>query len=121
MLPDRFFLNPGFTCWREKTSLSREQEALHGELRFRPGVYLQPKVDSNFRIAAGSGISAVYSDEEFNFLIDPLWLGAEYHFSRWALITGIRIPSVLGYARDIIQENKVTGGILISVGVMLKW
>jgi hypothetical protein len=121
MLPDRFFLNSGFTFWRENTPLSQEQEALHGELRLSPGVYLLPKVDSDFRIAAGTGVSLVFTGGGYNFLADPLWISGEYHFSRWALAAGVRLPSILGYTRDIFQENKVAGGMLLSAGVMLKW
>jgi hypothetical protein len=121
ILPDRWFLKLGYALWQDKTLLSSNRETLHQELRFGTGLYVLPRNNWAFRMLLGSGVSLAFADGGSTFIADPLWLGLEYHFSRWALVSEVRFPEVLGYSRNTFGSDKTDFGVCLSFGVMLKW
>jgi hypothetical protein len=122
-LPDRLFLKLDWSIWNGETVLSggEGETANHQELRLGAGINLLPFTISAFRLLGGTGFSMTFANSGFNLLADPLWLGMEYHFSRWAIQGEVRFPLVLGYGRNAFSEDQINSGIIFSVGVMLKW
>ncbi|MDR2807780.1 MAG: hypothetical protein LBB43_02105 [Spirochaetaceae bacterium] len=122
ILPDRFFLSGGWSIWSDKTELSGDSETVHHEWRLRAGLYLLPWNDFVFRLFAGTGLSFTLTDNfQSRFLADPLILGAEYHFSKWAFVAEYRFPSVLGYSRSSLGSAALNMDSFLSFGVQLKW
>ncbi|MDR0411685.1 MAG: hypothetical protein LBH75_06900 [Treponema sp.] len=119
--PDRWFLKLGFGMWNASTALSSFEDKAHGELRFGTGLSLLPKNRWPLRLIMGTGVSFVFSDTQYDFLADPLWLGMEYHFSRWALVGEFRLPKIFWYARDTFEKDRTDFGMCISFGAMIKW
>ncbi|MDR1074179.1 MAG: hypothetical protein LBL45_10985 [Treponema sp.] len=118
---DRWFFNAGYSLWQEKLPLNPDRGRLYQELRFGTGLYLLPDTKLPFRVLAGTGVSIVFVDNAANFLADPLWLGAEYHFSRFAIISEVRLPEIFTYSRNSFGSDVSDGGWCVSFGVMLKW
>jgi hypothetical protein len=118
---DRWFFNAGYSLWQEKTSLNPDRGRLYQELRFGTGLYLLPDRKFPFRVLAGTGASIVFVDNAAHFLADPLWLGAEWHFSRFAIISEVRLPELFTYSRNSFGSDVSDGGWCVSFGVMLKW
>jgi hypothetical protein len=118
---DRWFFNVGYSLWQEKLPLNPDRGRLYQELRFGTGLYLLPNRKSPFRLLAGTGASIVFVDNAVNFLADPLWFGAEYHFSRFAIISEVRVPEIFTYSRNSFGSDVSDFGWRVSFGVMLKW
>ncbi|MDR0785236.1 MAG: hypothetical protein LBE74_05055 [Treponema sp.] len=121
LYPDRWFLKLDYGMWNASDALSSFKDKAHGELRFGTGLSLLPKNRWPLRIIAGTGASLVFSDTQYDILADPLWLGLEYHFSRWALVGEFRSPKVFWYERDTFGEDRTDFGMCVSFGAMIKW
>jgi hypothetical protein len=120
-LPDRWFFKLGYALLQEEIPLEIDRGRLFQELRFGTGLYILPQRTFPFRLLVGTGISAVFVDNASHFLADPLWFGAEYHFSRFALISEVRLPEIFTYSRNAFGSELSDFGYCISFGVMLKW
>jgi hypothetical protein len=119
---DRWFFKTGYSLWQEELPLNPDRGRLYQELRFGTGLYLLPDRKFPFRLLAGTGVSVVFVNGTVDFLADPLWLGAEYHFSRFAIISEIRLPAMFKYARYSFGSSGMSDfGYCVSFGVMLKW
>ncbi len=119
-LPDRLFFKGSYSLRTERGALDQAGRGnLTHELRIGIGVNLLP-VLIPFRLIAGTGVSATFNNGA-NFLADPLWLGAEYHFSRFAITGEVRLPALFSYSRDVFGAKSADKGVCISFGVMLKW
>ncbi|MDR2149703.1 MAG: hypothetical protein LBO67_02560 [Spirochaetaceae bacterium] len=122
LLPDRLFLSGGWSIWSDITELSGGLEMVHHEWRLRAGLYLLPWNDFVFRLFVSTGLSFILTDNfQSRFLADPFILGAEYHFSKWALVAEYRFPSVLGYSRSSFGSTALNMDSFLSLGVQLKW
>ncbi|MDR1127428.1 MAG: hypothetical protein LBL06_04785 [Treponema sp.] len=119
--PDRWFLKFSYGIWNARTALSSFKDKAHGEFRFGTGLSLLPKNRWALRIIAGTGASLVSSGNQYDILADPLWFDVEYHFSRWALVSEIRLPKVFWYDRETFGKDRTDFGTCISFGVMIKW
>lgn len=118
---DRWLFNAGYSLWQEKLPLNPDRGRLYQELRFGTGVSLLPNRKFPFRLLAGTGMSIVFVDSAVNILADPLWFGAEYHFSRFAIISEVRLPELFTYSRNSFGSDVSDFGWCVSFGVMLKW
>ncbi|MDR2193667.1 MAG: hypothetical protein LBP19_04265 [Treponema sp.] len=119
---DRWFFKTGYSMWQEALPLNPDRGRLYQELRFGTGLYLLPDRTFPFRALAGTGVSVVFVNGTVNFLADPLWFGAEYHFSRFALISEVRLPSVFTYSRHAFGGGEAPDfGYSVSFGILLKW
>ncbi|MDR0643988.1 MAG: hypothetical protein LBG05_03595 [Treponema sp.] len=121
IFPDRWFLKLGYGMWTASTALSSFKDKAHSELRFGTGLSLLPKNRWPLRFIAGTGASLVFSGTQYDILADPLWLGLEYHFSRWALTSEVRLPKIFWYGRDTFGKDRADFGMCISFGAMIKW
>ncbi|MDR2483545.1 MAG: hypothetical protein LBD08_07955 [Treponema sp.] len=119
-LPDRLFLQADWAV--QPRPASQAEGAPYQELRVGAGLYILPRNGIPFRLLAGTGLALVFSSDEADFQSDPLWLGAELHFSQWAVVSALRFPSLMGYDRDIFGGGKIgTDSYCFTIGVMLKW
>ncbi|MDR2793436.1 MAG: hypothetical protein LBB61_07205 [Treponema sp.] len=117
---DRWFVKAGYSLWQEEQPLNPDRGRLYQELRFGTGLYLLPDRKFPFRLLAGTGVSVVFVNGTADFLGDPLWIGAEYHFSRFAIISEVRLPELFTYSRHAFGRDDMLG-YCISFGVLLKW
>lgn len=119
-LPDRLFLQADWAVLPR--AASQAEGAPYQEMRVGAGLYILPRSGIPFRLLAGTGLALVFSSDEADFQSDPLWLGAEVHFSQWAVVSALRFPDLIGYSRDIFGGGKLgTGGYCFTIGIMLKW
>jgi hypothetical protein len=121
LLPDRWFFKCNYALWNEKLPVERDRGQLCQEMRLGTGLYLLPKNTYPFRLLAGTGASAVFLGGQISFFADPLWLGAEYHFSRFALVGEVRFPELFTYSRGAFGNGDPDSDYYVSFGVMLKW
>jgi hypothetical protein len=118
---DRVFLKAAYSLWSKSSPLDDSgRGGLFHELRFGVGLNIMPNHAIPFRLIVGTGASAVFSGGA-HFLADPFWIGAEYHFSRFAVIGEFRLPEIFSYSRDVFGGGVYDFGFCLSFGVLLKW
>lgn len=130
-LPDRLFVRLDNAFWAGYSFLPGAIPIFHDEVRFGLGLYLQSRNDSPLRASIGTGGSGIFSvipplegaqaRSALDILLDPLWVGLEWHFPNWAIIYEIRLPYATG--TGFINQgwlNSGEGSPFISVGVLIK-
>lgn len=130
VMPDRFFFSLSDALWMNYTFQQGAYPVFHTEIRGEFGMYLQRAVDAPFRITMGMALGGIYTwipafaDEigRIDLVMDPLFIGLEYHFPTWAIFIKNRFPFALGtgYLDRALMEIPGMGPQFWSVGVLIK-
>lgn len=131
LVPDQLFLGAENTVWVSYAFLPGALPLIHNEARAMVGGHLFTNPQNRFRITNGIGVGTILTylpapnlqDQLYvDFVLDPLMIGLEYHFTWGMLWAEVRKPFALGTGLlDFGWMDPGNLGIIITLGGMTRW
>ena len=130
---DSVFARVGNQLWLQGAEAAGSLMVFHDELRLGLGAYLFLPRPSRFRIAAGTGLSAIATatrSESANpglyldLSLDAVWVSYEWHLPRVAFFFEHRTAYSFGTETGLLRRGWWEAGhspTLITAGAMIKW